>query len=357
MAFPKVAKVMIKRAFILFLMVLVATYITVIVANAGGYIDKIEISSIKLKISQTVNGNPAYKGLSLEERQKLIDKLSQIEIRSRGLDQPFLIRSFRYLWKAITLDLGRATVLTSDSGSRSVRIIILERLPQTILLFTTATVINFFIGLFGGLYLSRKFGSFWDKLVIYLSPTSAIPGWFYGIFLILIFYTWLHVLPPGGLVDYPPPTDSIAFFLSVLKHMILPLASWVIASFFIGIYSNRSFFLTYSTEDYVEVAKAKGLSPRQIERRYILRPALPPIITSFAFAVVFSWSGAIITETVFNWPGLGLTYYRAIGVFDVPVIVGITVVFAYLIAATVFLLELIYGIVDPRIRAGQGGGL
>lgn len=357
MKLPGIVKVMIKRAFILFLIVLVATYITVIVANAGGYVDKIEIGDIKFKVAQAVNANPAYKGLSIEERNKLIERLAQIEIKRRGLDQPFIIRSFRYLWKAITLDLGRATQMTSDTGSRSVRLIILERLPQTILLFTTATVLNFFIGLFGGLYLSRKYGSFLDKLTIYLSPTSAIPGWFYGIFLILIFYTWLHVLPPGGMVDYPPPEDPTAYFLSVLKHMILPVASWVISSFFIGIYSNRSFFLVYSTEDYVEVAKAKGLPPGQIERRYILRPALPPIITSFAFAVVFSWSGAIITETVFNWPGLGLTYYRAISLFDVPVIVGITVVFAYLIAATVFLLEIIYGLVDPRIRAGQGEGL
>ena len=357
MRVPPVVKVLIKRAFILFLMALAATYITIVVANAGGYVDKIKISEIEFSVSQMIMNNPQYKELSPAEKTELIQKLVKLEIKRQGLDQPFIIRSFRYLWDAITLNLGRAERMTSDSGSRYVRIIILERLPQTVLLFTTATVINFFIGLFGGLALSRKFGSLIDKLVIYLSPTSAIPGWFYGIFLILIFYSWLHILPPSGMVDYPPPSDPIAYALSVLKHMILPLASWIIANFFIGIYYNRTFFLLYSTEDYVEVAKAKGLPPGQIERRYILRPALPPIITNFAFAVVFSWSGAIITETVFGWPGLGLTFYRAINLFDVPVIVGITVILAYLIVITVFILELIYGLVDPRIRAGLGESL
>jgi peptide/nickel transport system permease protein len=352
MRIPPLAKVLIKRAFVLFLMVIIVTYLTILIANAGGYVDEIMISEIKFNVAQRVNANPLYKGLSIEERNKLIERLVEDEIRLRGLDKPFPIRSLIYLWNGLTLDLGRSMYMTSDTGSRLVKLIILERLPQTILLFTTATVIIFLIGLFGGLYLSRNFGSFLDKLTVYLSPTSAIPGWFYGILLILIFYSYLHVLPPGGMVDYPPPEEPVAYFLSVLKHMILPVTAWVISSFFIEIYYNRSFFLTYSTEDYVEAAKAKGVPPSQIERRYILRPALPPIITSFAFAVVLSWSGAIITETVFNWPGLGRTLAMAIGFFDVPVIVGITVVFAYLIAATTFILEIIYGIIDPRIRAG-----
>jgi len=352
MRIPPLVKVLLRRAIVLFLMVVVVTYVTILIANAGGYVDEIMISEIKLNVAQAVSANPLYKGLSVEERNKLIESLVKVEIKKRGLDQPFPIRSLIYLWNALTLDLGRSMYMTSDTGSRLVRLIILERLPQTILLFTTATVLIFLIGMFGGLHLSRNFGSFLDKLVIYLSPTSAIPGWFYGIILILIFYSYLHVLPPGGMVDYPPPDEPLAYFLNVLKHMILPVTAWVVSGVFIEIYYNRSFFLTYSTEDYVEAARAKGVPPQQIERRYILRPALPPIITSFAFAVVLSWSGAIITETVFNWPGLGRTFATAIGFFDVPVIVGITVVFAYLIAITTFILEIVYGIVDPRIRAG-----
>ncbi|RLE69767.1 MAG: ABC transporter permease, partial [Thermoprotei archaeon] len=244
--------------------------------------------------------------------------------------------------------------LQSDSGSRLVRNIILERLPQTVMLFTPAMIINFFLHMFIGLHLARHYGSFLDKLFIALSPSSVIPGWFYGIFLILIFYSWLHVLPPGGIVDVPPPEDPVQYSLSVLRHMILPLSSWIISGFFLGCYGSRTFFLIFSTEDYVEAARAKGLPPRLLERRYILRPALPPIVTSFALGLIGSWGGAIITETVFNWPGLGLVTYRAINAFDTPVLVGITVIYAYLLLATVYLLDIIYVIIDPRIRLTFG---
>jgi peptide/nickel transport system permease protein len=103
------------------------------------------------------------------------------------------------------------------------------------------------------------------------------------------------------------------------------------------------------------MAKAKGLTNKMIERRYVLRPTLPNIITSFALTLISLWLGAIILETVFNWPGLGRLYYRAIGLYDTPVIVAVTVVYAYLLGFTVFLLDFVYAIVDPRVRVGQGG--
>jgi peptide/nickel transport system permease protein len=103
------------------------------------------------------------------------------------------------------------------------------------------------------------------------------------------------------------------------------------------------------------MAKAKGLSERELERRYILRPTLPTILTSFALMLITLWSGAIILETVFNWPGLGRALYRAIGLYDTPVIVGSTVIYAYLLAITVFLLDFVYALVDPRVRIGSEG--
>ncbi|MCX7795107.1 MAG: ABC transporter permease [bacterium] len=330
--------------------VLVAVYLTIVIANAGGYVDKLVETELRMNIAMAFKDDPTFRNLSEEKQKELLESTFKYEMRRRGLDLPFPIRSMYHLRDAITLNLGRAMYMTSDSGSSLVRNIILERLPVTVLLFTTATVVNFFLHLFLGLRLSRRYGSFWDKLVIALSPTSVIPGWFYGIFLIMIFYSWLHILPAGGLVDYPPPSGTIPYFLSVLKHMILPLSSWIIASLFLGIYQERTFFLIYSTEDYVEVAKAKGLTSRQIETRYLLRPALPPVITGFALSVISSWTGAIVTEAVFNWPGLGQVISQAISYFDAPVIVGVTVVYAYLLAVTVLALDIIYAIVDPRMR-------
>jgi len=202
------------------------------------------------------------------------------------------------------------------------------------------------------LNLSRRYGSFWDKLVIALSPTSAVPPWFYGIFLILIFASLLRVLPFGGMVSSPPPSNSFEYAISVLKHLILPAVSLILSSFFLSIYNYRTFFLIYSSEDYVEMAKAKGLRSRDIERQYILRPTLPTIVTNFALLIISLWGGATITETVFLWPGLGRTVYQAIGLYDIPIIVGTTIIYAYLLAMTVFLLDFIYALVDPRVKIG-----
>jgi peptide/nickel transport system permease protein len=157
------------------------------------------------------------------------------------------------------------------------------------------------------------------------------------------------------MVDAPPPESTIGYALSLGKHLILPTTAIIISTVFLNTYNWRTFFLIYSSEDYVEMAKAKGLSDREIERRYILRPTLPTIITSFALLLITLWTGAIILETVFNWPGLGKALYQAIGLYDTPVIVGSQVIYAYLLAITVFLLDFIYALVDPRVRIGGGG--
>ena len=269
-----------------------------------------------------------------------------------GLNVPVAIRNARYLTNALTLQLGRAINMTSDSGSKQVRLLILERLPATLLLMASSQLFLFFASVFFALSLSRGYGSFWDKLVIALSPTSAVPPWFYGIFLILIFAAVFKILPFGGMVDSPPPPGTIGYSLSLLKHLILPASSLVLSSFFLSIYNYRTFFLIYSSEDYVDMAKAKGLPPRDVERSYILRPTLPNIITNFALLIIGLWTGATITETVFLWPGLGRTLFQAIGLYDIPVIVGSTIIYAYLLALTVFLLDFVYVLVDPRVKVG-----
>jgi peptide/nickel transport system permease protein len=205
------------------------------------------------------------------------------------------------------------------------------------------------------LFLSRRYGSLLDRIVIALAPTSTAPAWFYGIFLILIFAGLLGWLPFSGMIDAPPPQGFLPRTLSILKHMILPVGALIVSSIFPMAYSWRTFFLIYSSEDYVEMAKAKGLSDRQIERRYVLRPTLPTIVTSFALTLITLWVGAIVLETVFAWPGIGRLTQQAINMFDTPVIVATTVIYAYLLALTLFLLDIIYSLVDPRVKLGGGG--
>jgi len=343
-----------KRLLALFLTVLVGVYLTILIANMGGQVDELRMVQIQSTVAEQVRADPAFFDLSPQERNALIERRVQLDVERLRLDQPFIVRSVDYLQQAIRLDLGRAEHMHSDRGAREVYWIIVERLPATLLLFGTANLLVFFASVFIALGLSRRYGSALDRTVIALAPSSAAPGWFYGIFLILIFAFLIPILPAGGMVDVPPPEGTLAYAASLMRHMLLPLAAMFISTIFISIYSWRTFFLIHSSEDYVEMARAKGLPSRMIERRYVLRPTLSPIITSFALMLIGLWSGAIILEQVFNWPGLGTLLFQAIGHRDTPVIIGTVVIFAYLLAVTVFLLDILYALLDPRVRVGTG---
>ena len=352
----RVARYALVRLVTLMVTVVIGVYLTILIANMGGYVDTILRNDIRDRTTQTILANPASRQLAPAQRQKLIQDRIRLEEQRLGLDKPFAVRSFTFLRNALTLELGRALHMNSDSGSRQVRLILLERLPATLLLTGTSNLALFFFSVFVALSLSRKYGSFLDKLTIAFSPTSAAPPWFYGIFLILIFAGIFKILPFGGLVDSPPPRNPVDYSLSVLKHLILPASAVIISSIFLSIYNWRTFFLIYSSEDYVDMARAKGLPSRDIERRYILRPTMPTIITNFALLVITLWTGFVITETVFLWPGLGRTLFQAIGLYDTAVIVGSTIISAYLLAITVFLLDIVYALVDPRVKVSGGGG-
>lgn len=340
------------RLITLVITIVIGMYLTVLIANMGGYVDQIRRGAIREQVQQAVLLDRTLRELSAEERAIRQEEMIRLAEKRVGLDKPFAVRSFTFLKDALTLNLGRSLFLTSPGGSRQVNLILLDRLPTTLMLFGTVGFILFFVEIFIALSLSRHYGSWLDKFFVAMSPTSSAPAWFYGIFLILIFAALLGWLPYGGMVDAPPPDTKIEYFLSVLKHMLLPTFALVVSGIFVAVYNWRTFFLIYSSEDYVDVAKAKGLNSRDIERRYILRPTLPNIVTNFAFFLIYAWTGAPIFETVFQWPGIGRVTIQAVGQFDTPVILGSTVIFAYILAITVFLLDFIYALVDPRVKIG-----
>ncbi len=353
--FARVARYTVARVLTLSVTVLIGLYLTILIANMGGYVDTIRLAQIREDVNARMASNPAIRSLPEDQRAKLRDETIQNYVRLYGMDKPFIIRSFAFLKDAVTLNLGRALNMNSNSGSNQVRLIILERLPPTLVLFATSDLILFITALTAALLISRNYGSFFDKIIVALTPLSSAPGWFYGIFLILLFASVLRMLPFGGMVDAPPPPTALGYLGSLLKHMILPVIAYTLSQIFLSIFSWRTFFLIYSSEDYVDMAKAKGLPARDINNKYILRPTLPTIITSFALLAIYSWTGAPIFETIFQWPGLGRALYQAVQLFDTPVIVGETVIFSYLLAVTVFLLDIVYAIVDPRVKIGGGG--
>ena len=355
-SFIRVLRYSVVRLLSLLFSLVVAIFLTIMIANMGGYVDQIRMGEIRETVVLNIRGNQSYRNLPAEQLQALIDERIYNEVHSQGLDQPFMVRTLKYMRKALTLNLGNALRMTSDTGSKQVRLIILERLPPTLLLWGTSGLLLFFLQISVALSLSRKYGSWLDKFFIAMAPLSTAPGWFFGIFLILIFASFFRLLPFGGMMDAPVPKAPIDYGLSLLKHLLLPTMALTLNSFFLQVYQWRTFFLIYSSEDYVEIAKAKGLSDKAIERRYVLRPTLPNIITGLALTLIGLWLGGPILETIFNWPGLGRAFYEAVQFYDTPVILGQTVIYAYLLAGTVFLLDYIYALVDPRVKIGQGGG-
>jgi len=353
-AFMRVLKFSLVRLASLFFSVGVAIFLTIIIANMGGYVDQLRLGEIRENVVQTARNNASYRSLPPDQFQALVEERIQQEAHVQGLDQPFLLRTVKYMKNALTLNLGNAIRMTSDTGSKQVRLIILERLPPTLLLWGVSGFLLFFVEISIALSLSRQYGSWVDRLFVTLAPLSTTPGWFFGIFLILIFASFLHILPFGGMVDAPVPKTTLDYSISLAKHLILPTLALTLSQIFLQIYNWRTFFLIYSSEDYVEIAKAKGLSDKAIERNYVLRPTLPSIITNFALTLIALWLGGPITETIFNWPGLGRAFYEAVQFYDTPVILGQTVIYAYLLAFTVFLLDYIYALVDPRVKIGGG---
>ncbi len=340
-----------KRAIFLLATLVIATYLTVLIANAGGMIDDILKAQIKYDITSNLARSPGWAQLPEADKTRLISERFDSAMKAKGLDRPFIERTFIYLADALSLSLGRALFLSSAEGSREVRSIILERLPLTVLLFTTGTVVYSLLGLLIGLRMARRPGGVFDKVAGFFAVvTQVIPPWFFGILFLLVFAYYLRLVPFGGMTSVPAPTEPVPRLLDILYHMALPLFTWVFSLTGSWAYVARNLFVQTAEEDFVTAAKAKGLQEGAVMRRYVLRPALPPIITSVALALVASWQGAIITETVFNWPGLGSLFAVAIAVLDAPVIIGLTVIYAYLLVATIIVLDLTYSLMDPRIR-------
>lgn len=356
----RVAKYVAVRVLILGLTAILGVYATILAANVGGKVDDIKRGQISEAIALgTPADSPEMRDLTPEQRVALLQQYIDAAHEAAGLNEPFLLRSLYWLQPALTLDLGTSRTLRTiqpiGSNNSLISLIILERVPATLLLFGVTNFFTFVLSVWLAIYSSRSYGGWFDKFIVWLAPVSVAPSWFYGIFLVAIFAGWLSWLPFGGMRPSPPPADEWEYAIAMGRHMILPFGAVFFSAFFQSVYVWRTFFLIYAGEDYVEMAKAKGLPARLISRNYILRPTLPPILTSFALLMISAWSGSIILETLFSWPGLGQLFFLAIVRFDNAVIVGLTVVYAYFLAATIFVLDMAYAVVDPRLKIGQAG--
>lgn len=298
------------------------------------------------------------------EIQSEVDVLTQKLRTEMGLDLPYLPRNLLWTVKALAFDWGKmgnrvggwASARVTTAGARD---IIIQYLPNTLLLIGAAYLLVFMVGMPISLHLSRNYGGWLDRLFAVLSPVSSVPSWVIGILLLSLFAFQLNWFPFGGMSEAFTSEQSLGYVMDVARHMILPVTAIALSLLFQVVYMWRTFFVIYSEEDYVDLARAKGLPAGLLERKYILRPSLPFVFTGYMTSLVTFWQLSMALEAVFRWPGLGWLYIKeALPNFwgesmepgELIIIVGIVVIFAYLLGISVFLLDFIYVLVDPRIR-------
>jgi peptide/nickel transport system permease protein len=368
----RVVKYLAGKAITIALTIFTGVFLTVLLASQpsqrgmGPPVSPFE-TSLEAQIFVIVRLNSGLFGPDAD-KEKIAALTEQLRTEM-GLNLPYLPRHLLWTVKALTFDWGPLGMRQGGWASRmvaraSAADIILHYMPNTLLLIGTAYLLVFLIGMPLALYLSRNYGGKLDRLFAVLSPVSSVPSWVIGVLLLAIFAFQLRWLPFGGMYDSLKPGNPVEYVLQVGKHMILPVLSIVLSLLFQMVYMWRTFFVIYSEEDYVELARAQGLSSKTLERKYILRPALPYVITGFVTSLVTFWQLSMTLEAVFRWPGLGWLYIEeALPNFwgesmepgELIIVVGIVVIFAYLLGLTVLLLDLVYVIVDPRIRLLPSG--
>ena len=268
-----------------------------------------------------------------------------------GLNDPLWAQYLLYLRNVLLFDFG----LSTASFPTPVSVLIANALPWTIGLMLISVVITFIIGnLLGALMV-------WDhspKLVRVAIPAAmvftSIPPILSGLLLIWLFAATLQWFPIAGayglLVE---PSWSWDFVGSVIYHGFLPALSIVVVTFGFWALGMRGLMITVQGEDYTKLAEAKGLRPRYILYRYMIRNAILPQITAFALKIGLLIAGQVLVERIFAYNGMGKLLYDAILNQDFPVIQGVSYVIILMTALAVFIVDLIYPFVDPRIRHGR----
>jgi len=262
------------------------------------------------------------------------------ELRAElGLDKPLAVQYVDYLWKLARLDLGRSFV-TRRPVIESIR----ERFPRTMLLAFSAMLIAVVFGIsIGVLASSPRFPWLGNSLMTFSLVGVSIPVFWLGLLLIYLFSIKLSILPPSG------------YGGGSIQYLIMPAVTLSFASMATVARVTRASFLDTVGEDYVRTARSKGLGDIMIYGKHVLRNALIPVITIVGADFGSYLSGSVLTESIFGWPGLGRLVVQAILKRDFPVIRGAVIFMALLFVIVNLVVDISYGIADPRMRVGGNG--
>ena len=305
---------------------------------------------------QLVPGGP-MQAFSQNPRMSQVTRLAIIH--RWGLDQPLYIQYFKWFTSMLTGDWQ-----FSFLGGRPVKDLILKALPATLLLMGVAYLVAQLIALPSGIYAALKRYSFFDQFVTFFSYVGySMPTFFLGLVLLFIFGVSLKVLPTSYIINvgvagtsFLSPDYGVYFshhtvqaILDIGKHLILPATTIAVVTIAGDSRFMRASMLDAIHQDYMRTARAKGLPERTVVYKHGLRNALLPIITNIGLELPLLFSGAIVTEAIFTWPGMGQLFFGALGDFDYPLMMGILFVSAILIVLGNLLADIMYAVVDPRI--------
>jgi peptide/nickel transport system permease protein len=262
-----------------------------------------------------------------------------------GLDKPLYEQFVIYISNVFRGDLGYSYL-----RSEPVAKLIVERIPATLLLVLTAMFMSALIGIIVGTIAAAKRGAA-DLTLSTLSIVGiSIPYFWLAQIILIIFAVWLGVFPLGGMVSVGHEYQGLQYFIDVVYHLTLPAMTLAIFNIAFTTKITRGSVQEALTQDYILTARAKGIPESRVVFRHALRNALIPVVTYTGFNTGVLLVGAILTETVFAWPGMGSLLYDSIRLRDYPVVLGIFIYGSIIVVLANLLVDILYGILDPRIR-------
>jgi len=262
--------------------------------------------------------------------------------RLLGLDQPLHVQYTKWVRGMVTADWGR-----SYRDGRTVGEVIADRIPATLVLMLSAFVVAIVLGLATGIVSAvRQYSLFDHAMTLGAMVALSIPTFWLGLMGIYVFAELLRVLPPGNIGTIGAPF-SLA---DRLRHLALPAATLGLVMVATWSRYTRASMLEVIGEDYIRTARAKGVAGRVVILKHALKNALLPLVTLAGLQLPLIFSGALVTETVFTWPGMGRLFVDSIGYRDYPVLMGLLILTSALVVVGNLVTDLVYAAIDPRIR-------
>lgn len=269
---------------------------------------------------------------------------------SWNLGGSVLARLGAYLWALLHLDLG-----WSVAFSRPVRDVVLERLPNTLLLMGSAVALSFSVGTLLGVAAGARPGSLRDRILSLGSlALYAVPGFWLGLVLVVVFAVRLRWFPSSGIETIASGKEGLARAADIARHLVLPVAALGLIYLALYLRMMRAGMAEAWRQDFVLAARARGLSRRRIVWRHVARNALVPLVTMLGLQSAAMLGGSVVVESVFSIPGLGRLAQEAVSTRDTPLLLGIILVSAVLVIFVNLAVDLAYAALDPRVGAGEG---